>query len=521
MDSRTLTKFPHYLLYCGVMTCLTSLSIGYVIGSPNIPESSIRGSDGACGPNPYTVSASFPNCFQFSDLIWGFAVGSFCLGACAGGLIGGSIQNQLGRIKTMMLSNFIFMAGALILGLTYHQSQFVVGRMVIGFACGVGGVVVPTYLGEITTVHGRGIMGTFHQLFIVIGLVISNLVGLAWSSPPGWRVVLAANAIPALIQCLILSTLVESPRYLVSQQRLAEARVSLQRLRGPATEVDVSKEFKEMVIFLLGEDDKEADTMMTADESLSMQAANFVQREKSSTVLKSDCTEIIPSDKQSSSQGSYGILKLFRSECRGLASIGVLVHFLQQASGINGLVYYSTSFLANAFGPSNSQFITLGVSCCSLACTILSVYLIDRFNRKTLLMASFIGMSFSSALLVVGAYCDVGALVVVAVFLYIASFAIALGPIPWLLLSEMLPTYALSSASGVATGVNWGTNFVVGLVFPSMTKTLGSGTFILFGAINAFGIFYVWFFVPETQGRSIESVLTERGVSTRPCQPEC
>ncbi|KAF9083314.1 Solute carrier 2, facilitated glucose transporter member 2, partial [Mortierella sp. AD031] len=212
---------------------------------------------------------------------------------------------------------------------------------------------------------------------------------------------------------------------------------------------------------------------------------------------------------------NYSIGRLFTSECKGLAVLGILIHFFQQASGINGLIYYSTTFLGDVFGAGNSKYITVGVSCCNLLSTLTSVFLIDRTGRRTLLLISFAGVSFSSILLVIGAYCDVGILVVVAVFLYTAAFAIGLGPIPWLLLSELLPTYALSSASSVATAVNWGTNFVIGLIFPSLNKGLGNATFILFAAITAFGFLYTWFFVPETRARSIEEIMAEKGVAPR------
>ncbi|KAF9080805.1 hypothetical protein BGX23_001640, partial [Mortierella sp. AD031] len=128
MDSREV-GFPGYMVYCGLVASLTSLSIGYVIGSPNVPETAIRGQDGNCDPN--APHGAFPECFEFSDLLWGFAVGSFCLGALVGGLSGGTVQNIFGRKKTMFISNIFFIVGALLLGLTAHQAQFIVGRIVI------------------------------------------------------------------------------------------------------------------------------------------------------------------------------------------------------------------------------------------------------------------------------------------------------------------------------------------------------------------------------------------------------
>ncbi|OAQ34690.1 general substrate transporter [Linnemannia elongata AG-77] len=495
MDSREV-GFPGYMVYCGLMASLTSLSIGYVIGSPNVPETAIRGKDGHCDPS--APHSGFPGCFEFADLLWGFAVGSFCLGALAGGLSGGTVQNVFGRKKTMFISNIFFIVGAILLGLTYHQAQFIVGRIIIGFACGLGGVVAPTYLGEISSIKGRGTMGTMYQLLIVVGILISNLIGLGLSTAPKWRILLAINGIPALIQMFLLPSLVESPRYLVSQNRLEEARVALQKLRGADTNIE--HEFADIVQLILGRG--------------SSAAARPNNQDSAFEEYKADPEAAVTATNAGTSK-NYSIARLFTSECRGLALLGILIHFLQQASGINGLIYYSTTFLGDVFGSGNSKYITVGVSCCNLLATLASVALIDRTGRRTLLLISFAGVSLSSILLVIGAYADVGVLVVVAVFLYTASFAIGLGPIPWLLLSELLPTYALSSASAVATGVNWGTNFIIGLVFPSLNKGLGNGTFILFAAFTAFGFFYTWFFVPETRARSIEEIMAEKGVAPR------
>ncbi|KAF9413866.1 hypothetical protein BGZ94_000590, partial [Podila epigama] len=454
-DSREI-GFPKYMVYCGLLASLTSLSIGYVIGSPNVPEGDIRGvGSNDCGGGP------FPKCFRFADLLWGFAVGSFCLGALAGGLLGGSVQNMYGRIKTMFISNIFFIIGALLLALTAHKAQFIVGRIIIGFACGLGGVVAPSYVGEIATIKGRGTMGTMFQLLVVIGILISNLIGLGLSTAPRWRILLGLNAIPAIIQLFLLPSMVESPRYLVSKNRLEEARHALQKLRG--ADANIEHEFSDIVQLLLGRGSNTAG----ANNNNNNQDSAFedvAAANAGANGFKADTEAAVSTSNNRNGGGSphnYSISRLFSSECRSLAVIGILVHFFQQASGINGLIYYSTSFLGDVFGEGNSKYITVGVSICNLLSTIVSVFLIDRTGRRTLLLVSMAGVTLSSILLVIGAYIDVGVLVVVSVFLYIASFAVGLGPIPWLLLSEILPTYALSPASSVATGVNWGTNFII------------------------------------------------------------
>ncbi|KAF9974178.1 hypothetical protein BGZ73_002462 [Actinomortierella ambigua] len=492
------------MLYCGIIAALTSLSIGYVIGSPNVPEQSIRGLNGHCGSNPYTTVGGFPNCLQFSNILWGFAVGSFCLGAMAGGLSAGYFQNHWGRLKTLLFANAFFVVGALLLALTAHQAQFIIGRIVAGFGCGVGGVVAPTYLVEISTIKGRGLMGTMFQLLIVIGILISNLIGLGLSNPPLWRIMFAISGVPALIQTLLLPSLPESPRYLLTRGRNDEARQSLERVRGGFS---VDNEFSDMVQLLQGSQQVSAANTSTPatgnrDSAYEDVGANAAGKD-------------VEARPRGHAQSSYGVVRLFKGECRNLALIGLMIHFLQQASGINGLIYYSTSFLGDVFGSGNGKYITVGVSICNLLATIAGVLLIDRMGRRSLLLISFVGLTISCILLVVGAYRDIDVLVVVAVFLYTAFFAVGLGPIPWMLLSEILPTYALSPASAVATCVNWGTNFVIGLVFPSLNEGLGNGTFIIFMAFCAIGAVYTWFIVPETRHRPIEDIMAEKGVAPR------
>ncbi|KFH70767.1 hypothetical protein MVEG_03615 [Podila verticillata NRRL 6337] len=440
-------------------------------------------------------------------ILQGFAIGSFCLGACAGGLTGGAIQNKHGRVRTMLITDLVFIVGSAVIGLSYDQAQLILGRIIIGFACGLGGVVAPTYLGEIATVESRGTMGAMHQLFLVTGLLISNLAGLAWSSPPGWRVVLALNGVPALIQLLLLPTIVESPRYLISKGRTSDARGSMRTLRKGFDEKMVEAEFSEVVEFLLG-----------PTQGAQLQPPPVERMDSSATVTDDTVAVATPMDLESkgsnSSAGvieSLGLIELFRSEsCRGLATIGVTIHFLQQATGINGLVYYSTSFLGNVFGADNSKLITVGVTLCSVVVTMLSVYLIDRIDRRPLLITSFTGIGVSSFLLTIGAYTNMGTLVAVAVFMYFAAFALAMGPIPWLIISELLPTYALSAGSSAATTMNWGSNFIVGLVFPILTKSMGNATFILFGTTSFLGAFFVWRWVPETRNRTVEQVMAQR-----------
>ncbi|KAF9105748.1 Solute carrier 2, facilitated glucose transporter member 2 [Mortierella sp. AM989] len=504
MDSRQAT-FPGYMVYTCCVAVLTSLSIGYVIGSPNVPEKAMRGLEGECGPNPYTKENGFYNCFYYADLLWGFAVGSFCLGALITGLAGGTIQNMYGRRMTMFIANIFFIVGALLLGFTAHQAQFIIGRIVVGMGCGLGGVVVPTYLGEAATIKSRGTMGACFQLLIVIGILISNAIGLGLNTPPLWRVNLALLGIPALIQLALLASMVESPKWLITKNRATEARAALQKLRG---DTNIDAEFTDMIVMILKSEAVESTTSESGPDGALKDDSAYEEKLKVDNPTTVDLSNYRPPK-------SYSVVYLFKSECCKIAIQGILLHFFQQACGINGLIYYSTTFLDAVFGKDKTKYLTVGTSALNLVSTILSVYLIDKTGRRTLLLISSAGCAISSVLLFSGGYADIGNLVVVSVFLFIGFFAIGLGPIPWLMLSELLPSYALSPASAVATSVNWSTNFVIGLVFPTIAKGMGDGTFILFGAICVACFFYVWFFLPETKGRRVEDIMAEKGIGPR------
>ncbi|KAG0006239.1 hypothetical protein BGZ80_005327 [Entomortierella chlamydospora] len=472
MDSREI-KFPGYMVYtCGIAV-LTSLSIGYVIGSPNVPEKAMRGIDGECGPDPYTKVNGFYNCFYYADLLWGFAIGSFCLGALAAGLTGGTIQNIYGRRKTMFLANIFF--------------------------------IVPRLL-MVATIKSRGTLGACFQLLIVIGILISNALGLGLSTPPKWRVCMALLGVPALIQFALLPSMVESPKWLITQNRANEARQALQKLRGDA---NIDNEYSDMITMILKSGSSEpTPNVSDSKEEYSRDDSAYEDGIKVNNMGALDLSDYRPPK-------NYSVLYLFKSECCIIALQGILLHFFQQASGINGLIYYSTTFLDAVFGADKTKYLTVGTTAINLFSTILSVFFIDKVGRRTLLLISSGGCFISSVLLFSGGYAGIGDLVVAAVFLFIASFAIGLGPIPWLMMSELIPSYALSPASAIATSVNWLVNFIIGLIFPTIVKGLGNGTFILFGCFSGLCFLYVWIFLPETKGRRVEDIMAEKGVGPR------
>ncbi|ORX94916.1 monosaccharide transporter [Basidiobolus meristosporus CBS 931.73] len=448
-DSKNL-KFTPYIWLCGVTAALAAFASGFNSAAPNTPESVIRN----CDLNAHS-SGGLPACLPMSSGTWGLAVGILAIGGLVGGLSAGPAANRFGRKWTLICNNAFFIVGAILVATATTVAQFVAGRVIIGIACGAASVVAPMYVAEISTNGARGILGTMYQLFTVIGILVANCAGIGLTSVPGWRYLFGIAIFPPILQVILLLFCTESPGYLLSKNKVDEARVALQKLRSGCV---IDNEFNEMISAAHSEEGKE-------------EALNIVQVLKNSRLCK-------------------------------LFIVAMIMHAYQQLSGINSVIFYSTNIFNDIFGVDNSQYVTVGVGCLNLVMTLVSVALIDRVGRKPLLYTSGIGMCVCSVLIVIASIYGVNTLMVVAVMLFVATFAVGLGPIPWMLMPELIPTYAIGAASSTATAVNWLFNFVIGQTFPPMKDALGNYSFLPYAVICALGIVYTFFLVPETKGRN-------------------
>ncbi|CAG8811342.1 20122_t:CDS:2, partial [Gigaspora margarita] len=399
-DSKS-ASFPSYCSFVVFAAVIASFENGWNLGVTNIPEQTIRN----CTSEQPRVKSKFPDCLPMNNLLWGFATGSYALGGLLGGLLAGRFQTLYGRRNTLLFNTMTWIFGGLLLGIALHPLMFVAGRILAGIGSGIGSVSVPTYIGEIATIKSRGAIGTIYQLFLVIGILITQLLGLVLSFVPGWRILLALTAIPALIQLILLPLCVESPRYLISQNRFSEAKDALQKLRNG---YNIENEFQEII-----------------GGQTTQPNGNRVENDK----RKFKCCTAI---------------------------------FLQ------------------TFGR-GAKYATLGVGIVNLSMTLISAYLVDKKGRKPLLFTSFIGMCISSILVVIGSLYHHNVLVIVAVLLFISSFAIGIGPIAYL----------------IVPGTNWLCNFLIILIFPVLQQSLGGYTFIIFAVISGISAISTLIFFPE------------------------
>ncbi|CDS09633.1 hypothetical protein LRAMOSA10993 [Lichtheimia ramosa] len=520
MDSRQV-KAPGYMLYCVLVACIGSFANGWVIGCANLTADATHACEGG---SQHLASPLLPDCIPMNTSLWGFAVASFCIGGLVGGATGGIIQTRFGRKRTLVYNTSGWIIGALLLGLAVNVPMFVIGRLFCGYSCGLGSLTIPTYIGEISTIKSRGAMGTLNQLFITVGILVSSVIGLPTSNVPLWRLNFALVGVPAILQAVLMATCVESPRWLTSKNRFVDAHVALQKLRGRDAIVD--NEYYEI---LEGQGGAE-------------KAQSIVKREKSvgTTSGDSQCpTAIIDhlDTKSSNAQESrpdighrvstadtviesatttsttpvhqaMNIIDIFRDPLiRRIALRVCALHMIQQLSGMNSVMYYSTTIFNSAFDPSMSKYMAIATNGLNVIITIPSVLLIDRMGRRPLLMIAEFGACLFSVLLVIGYVYSISSLLVVSVFLYVASFAIGIGPIPWLITSELTPTYASSAVGAVATAVNWAMNFVIGQVYPVIFAAIAGYSFAIFAGICFLALLFTFFMLPETKNRSMESIV--------------
>jgi sugar porter (SP) family MFS transporter len=302
---------------------------------------------------------------------------------------------------------------------------------------------------------------------ITIGILVSYIVGVIFTPIEGWRYMFGVALIPALILGIGMFTLPESPRWLFNQGRIEKARSVLSRSRS---QEEVELEFREMEEIKRAEEEQE--------------------------------------------RGRVGYAELLSPYVMPALIIGIGLAIFQQITGINTVIYYAPTILeVVGFSAGGAIAATaLGVGVVNVGFTILAVRIIDRAGRRLLLLIGLIGMTLSLALLgLVFSFESTsgaaGLLATVCLALYIASFAISLGPVFWLMISEIYPLNIRGSAMSVAALCNWGSNFIVALTFPVLLAALGgAGAFWLFAALGIVAWFFVWFLVPETKGRSLEEI---------------
>ena len=413
--------------------------------------------------------------FTLSPLIVEVVTSWVTLGALLGALAAGEIADRIGRKRTVLIAGALFTLGAAVQAFAPDTAVLVAGRLIVGAGVGVAAVAAPLYAAELSPAAWRGRFVSSYQLAITIGIFLAYLVDGWLSASESWRVMLGAAAVPGLLLFIVALAAPESPRWLMKMSRRADAAVELKKVSPKA---DVEAELDSIDLALSRE----------------------------------------------SSGATWG--EVLRPEWRKPLMVGLGLAIFQQVTGINAIIYYADQiFGAAGFATeaSRTTVTTWAIGGVNVLATLIAIAFIDHWGRRNLLLTGLIGMTAS--LLVVGAAFRfiapaapgaaaaiagpsvAGLVTLVGLVAFIISFAFSLGPVVWTVINEIFPGRIRGRAVAVCTAVNWGSAYLVSQFFLSLVDGIGSSaTFWLFALLSVIGWVWVYVYVPETKGQTLEQI---------------
>lgn len=419
--------------------------------------------------------------FSLGPGLKGFAVSSALIGCAVGAWFAGSLANKLGRIPVMVIAAVLFLASAIGSGFAFGVIDLIAWRVIGGLGVGAASVIAPAYIAEVSPARVRGRLGSLQQLAIVTGIftallsnaLLANIAGSAanilWFGIDAWRWMFMVEAIPAIVYGIMALRLPESPRFLVARGDIDKASQVLYDFSG---ETDVNLKIEEI-----------------------RKTLNVEQRES---------------------------LKDLRGDKFGLKPIvwvGILLSVFQQFVGINVIFYYSTTlWLSVGFDESQALLTSVITSITNIVVTIIAILLVDKVGRRPMLLIGSVGMAITLGMMSVAF--SFGTLQDGAVTLpqpwsmvalvcangFVVFFGATWGPLVWVLLGEMFPNSIRAGALAVAAAAQWVANFFISTTFPAFADiglTFAYGFYAFFAIVS---FFFVYFQVPETKGRELETM---------------
>ena len=402
--------------------------------------------------------------WNLSDYLQGILVSSVLIGAVIGAATNGILADIFGRKKIIIATAIIFISGSILCAAAPDIYILILSRMLVGLAVGIVNFIVPLYLSEVSPKQLRGTIVSLYQWAITAGILFSYLINAVFAHAVyNWRWMLFAGVVPGLILLIGMLFLNDTPRWLVSKGRYDEAKKVFNKIEP---DMDAEKEIEAIKLTLK-------------------------PQQASEEKFKFKKWMIMPF----------------------IAGIGIM--FAQICTGINTIIYYAPTIFKTAGFDSNLNAIyaTTGIGVVNFLMTIVAIFFTDRVGRKPLLYIGLTGVMLSLAALgcafrfeeLLGdnlKWIAIGSLVT-----YIICFAFSLGPIGWIIVSEVFPLKIRGVAMSICTLSNFAFNFFVVASFPVMLHRLGGGiTFWLFSFVSLLCIIFVYYFIPETKGISLEKI---------------
>ncbi|GAA2435104.1 sugar porter family MFS transporter [Streptomyces macrosporus] len=403
--------------------------------------------------------------FDLSSREQEIVVSVILVGAMVGALLAGRLSQRYGRRKVVMAVAVVFGVGAVAAALAPDVPTLILSRFVLGLAVGGASNMVPVYIAEMAPPAIRGRLMVLFQLMVAIGQLISFLCGWALAGSGGWRMMFGLAVIPAVVLVVGMALLPESPRWLVEHGRREAARAVLARLRRPGEDVDA--EIEDIAAVSRGE-------------------------------------------------GRGGWRELRRPWVRPALVVAIGIAAFSQLTGINAIVYYAPTVLADAgFGDSVALLTGIGIGAMLVVAGVAGAILVDKAGRRRTMLWFLPGSGLAMAVLALAFLGDGGSAlqrwtVVLSLFAYILFNGIGMQAVVWLIGPEILPLSVRGPATSLATLSVWGFDLLIAVTALTMIDNIGrSGTFLLYALMNVVCIVFVVRRVPETKGRSLEEIERE------------
>ncbi|WP_082233237.1 D-xylose transporter XylE [Halobacillus massiliensis] len=446
-----------YIILITLVATLGGLLFGY-------DTAVISGAEGS-------LQSYFADSLKLSSLVHGLTVSSALIGCIIGGLLSGVFSTKFGRKYTLIFAAILFFISAL--GSAYPEflffesnspsyallTTFNLYRIIGGIGVGLASAVSPMYIGEIAPAHIRGRLVSLNQFAIIFGMLVVYFVNwgiargqsLEWVNEIGWRLMFASEAIPAALFLLLLFAVPETPRYLVSKNKNKKAFTVLNKIyeesRAKATLQEINHSF----------------------------------------------------DAKKGKLFSFGV---------PIIVIGVLLSVFQQFVGINVALYYAPRiFESMGAARDASMFQTIIMGLVNVVFTVIAILTVDKFGRKPLLIIGSLGMTIGMFGVAGMAFSNaIGIGTLIFIIIYTASFMMSWGPVVWVLISEIFPNKIRGQAVAVAVAAQWAANYFISSTYPVMMEFSGGLTYMFYGLMSILSALFVWKFVPETKGKSLEQL---------------
>ena len=412
-----------------------------------------------------------------SPSLQGWAMSSALIGSLLGAIVSGILSDRYGRKKLLILAAILFMASALGTGAVDNFTPFILFRILGGIGIGMASTLSPMYIAEIAPGKVRGRFVSINQLTIVLGILAAQIINWqiaepvattatatdilnSWNGQMGWRWMFWVELIPAGLFFLLMFTVPESPRWLATNGKTDKTLSILSKIGG-------EKYAKEEVIKI--------------EETLS-------------------------------EDNKLDFKQLFDPGIKKVLIIGIVIAAFQQWCGINVIFNYADEiFTAAGYGVSDILFNIVITGSVNLIFTFVAIFTVDKLGRRALMLTGSAGLAGIYAFMGAAYYFGVtGMPMLILVILAIASYAMSLAPVTWVVLSEIFPNRIRGAAMAVATVALWIASFILTYTFPLLNSALGaSGTFWLYGIISVFGFIFIYKKLPETKGKSLEEIEEE------------